>query len=53
MFFFFLGFYFWVLMNLMEFDCLCCWDLELVWWVLVSFFVGLVKIVTLFSYWGC
>ena len=36
-------------MNSVEFDYVCCWNLELDWCVLVVFFVGLVKIINIYG----
>ena len=36
-------------MNLVEFSYVCSWNLELDWWVLVVFFVGLVKIINIYG----
>ena len=36
-------------MNSVEFDYVCCWNLELDWCVLVVFFVGLVKIINIYA----
>lgn len=45
-------------MYSVEFNYVCCWNLELDWCVLVVFFVGLVKIINIYMgdfanrYWG-